>query len=264
MRYAYEMFIDDESCKSIGFMMAKLGDSEEDGVGTTNTTITSSNNLTSSIRLVGERDREVLKFKVSFAKIVGDKEMFIDANDRDRLDFWLTHKYGFRKIKFIQPDMMDKYYMGKVNNIQWKSLGNQTIACEFEIETDSPYGHKDDEIEVFNFTTALNTIQINNISHGDRWTYPKIKITMNTTGSDVKIKNITDKGREFVITGLVANEVLEVDCKTGKITSSTLLNKKGSCNLVYPRLAYGLNELQVIGNVKILEVVYKNDVRIGG
>lgn len=261
MVYAYEMIVDGISCSQYGYMIAKLGDGVDDGVGTSETNTFISNPLTSNVRLVKSGEKEVLKFKVSLAKATTGN-LAIDADDRDLLEFWLTGKDGLRRIEFNQKDYQGKHYMGRINNITWKNVANQIVSCEFEIETDSPYGHKEDERIVIN-TTTVKTFTIDNPTHGDRWNYPTMKITMNTSGSDISIKNVTDKNREFTMNGLVANEVVEVDCKSGKIVSSTSLNRVQQCNLKYPRLAYGMNEFVVTGNVKSIEFIYKNDVRIG-
>lgn len=262
MVHTYEMIIDGISCLQRGYMIAKLGDGVEDGKGASEKNTTISNPLTSNVRLVKSGEKEVLKFKVSLAKY-DSEDLAMSADDRDLLEFWLTSKSGFRKIEFNQPDYVGKHYMGRINNVTWKNVGNQIVSCEFEIETDSPYAHKENENIVVD-TTIVKTFTIDNPTHGDRWTYPTMKITMNTTGSDISIKNITDKNRTFTITGLVANEVVEVDCKTGKIVSSTSLNRVPQCNLKYTRLAYGVNQFEVVGNVKSIEFTYKNDVRIGG
>lgn len=263
MRYAYELIKDGVSSQAMGYMIAQIGDSVEDGMGTSETNITSGNNITSDFRYLGSNEKQPLKFKVSLAKVVDNEWLELTADDRDYLDFWLTSTYGWSEFRFNQEDMISKYYMGRVNNVVWKNVDSRIMSCEFEIETNSPYGHMNKVHNVFDFTSSPNNITINNQSHGDRWTFPKLKITMATTGSDISIKNVTDKGREFTITGLVGSEVIEVDCKTGMIISSTDLNKKGNCNLKYPRLAYGINNFVVTGNIKKLEITYDNDRRIG-
>lgn len=258
MVYAYEMIIDGVSSLQYGYLIAKLGNSVSDGMGTSEVNTYISNPLTSNIRLVKSGEKEVLKFGISLAKNTGDN-LPISVKDRDILDFWLTGKDGLRRIEFSQQDHQGLHYMGRINNITWKNVSNQIVSCEFEIETDSPYGHRNDE--VITFTTK--TFSIHNPTHGDRWTYPTIKITMDTSGSDISIKNVTDKDREFTMAKLVANEIIEIDCRSGRIVSSTELNRVQQCNLKYPRLAYGTNEFIINGNMKSIEFVYNNDVRVG-
>lgn len=258
---AYEMIIDGIPISEYGYMIARLGNGVEDGMGTLEENVTIQNPLTSDVRLVKSGEKEVLKFKVSLAKSNSDA-LTIDANDRDLLDFWLTSKEGFRRIEFEQEDYKGIYYMGRINNIIWKNVANRIVSCEFEVETDSPYAHRSDECIVID-TSVNKTFAIENPTHGDRWNYPVVKITMGSSGSDISIKNVTDKNRTFSLTGLVANEVIEVECKSGRIKSSTDLNRVQQCNLKYPRLAYGTNTFVVDGNVSSIEFTYKNDVRVG-
>lgn len=254
MIHALEMIIDDTSLLSVyGLTIMTDKDDLEDGKGTTSTHV-----MRNGLYL-GEKEKENKTLKVTVGKYSDGEFSYIDGFDRDRIDFFLTSKYGLQKIQFVQDDM-PYYYMGKINNIVWRVMGNDVFLLEFEIETNSPYATKEDVVNTYNFTAPTNTITIYNQSHGDRWTKPTIKIIMDTA-SDISIKNVTDNGRTFTMTGLLAQEVIEIDSKSGRITSSTGLNKKANCNLMYPRFAYGNNTLQITGNIKSMEIRYKNEVR---
>lgn len=259
MRYAYNMMVDGVSTNQYGYLIATLGDNVDDGKGTSETNIFSRNNITSDARYLGSKEKELLSFNVSLAKIEDGNIIPLTTYDRDFLDFWLTGGFDMKRIEFDQDDYQGMYYNGKINKVEWKNVGNKIYTCEFVVETDSPYGHKNETTEIF----TTKSFSIHNDSHGDLWTLPKIKLTMSGTGSDISIKNKTDKNRTFTITGLTQGEVVEINCRTGEIKSSTLLNRKGQCNLKYPRLAYGMNEFEITGNVSSIEFTYGRDVRIG-
>lgn len=251
---ATEMIIDDTSLlASYGLTIMTDKSDLDDGKGTTSTHIIK-NGL-----YLGEKEKQNKTIQVTLGKYSDGEFSYIDGFDRDRIDFFLTSKYGLRKIQFVQDDM-PYYYMGKINNIVWRVMGNDVFLVEFEIETNSPYAISEEVIKTYNFTTPTNTIVVHNQSHGDRWTKPVIKITMRSA-SNVSIRSKMDNDKVFTITGLLAEEVIEIDCKSGKITSSTGLNKKANCNLMYPRFAYGDNMLQIVGSIKTMEIRYKNEVR---
>lgn len=257
MRYAYDLIVNGINLSTYGYKIATLDSNVEDGKGTSETNILSRNNLTSDARYLGSNEKELLKFKCSLAKITDGQVEYLTAQDRNEIDFILTSKYGWNKVEFSQEDMAGMYYNARFNNITYKHSGGQVVTLEFDIECDSPYGHKNNVVQTF----TTSTFSINNATHGDRWTFPIIKLTVGTTGS-VSIKNITDKNRTFIIDGCVAGEVITVNCKTGLILSSTQLNRVEQCNLKYPRLAYGINNFETT-NISSVEFTYGIDVRIG-
>lgn len=258
MIYAYEMLIDNTSLLST-FNLGIMSDKDRpDGVGTKTT------HVFNGRQYVGENNKENLVIPITLGKAVDGQFSYLNAEDRDAIDFFLTSKSGLQKFEFVQDDMIGKYYEGKVNNIKWLSYGNQSYLLEFDIETNSPYAQKGDIIRRFDLTGGTNTITLNNPTHGDKYNQPVIKITMQSTGSNVSIKNITDNNRTLAITGLVGQEVITIDCYSGAITSSTGLNKKKNCNLKYTRLYYGNNQLEITGNVASIEFTYKNESRVGG
>lgn len=257
LRYAYDLVVNGISLSTYGYKVAWLDGKIEDGKGTSETNILSRNNLTSDARYLGSNEKELLKFKCSLAKIVDGQVEYLSAQDRNEIDFILTSKYGWNKVEFVQDDMSGMYYNARFNNITYKNSGNSVVALEFDIECDSPYAHKADTVQTF----TTSTFSVNNTTHGDRWTFPTIKLTVATTSS-VSIKNITDKNRTFTIDGCIAGEVITVDCKSGLILSSTQLNRVEQCNLKYPRLAYGINNFETV-NISNVEFTYGIDVRIG-
>lgn len=143
-------------------------------------------------------------------------------------------------------------------------LGNGGYV-EFEMETFDEYAYSD-LITVNKDYTGNTTTTFAITTLGDVSTYPEITITPLTTGSTIKLTNLSN-GSKFMQFGtdtnsnqLIANEVIVVDCENEVITTDQLaLYRYDNMTTTsdYLELVSGLNTIQVDGSM-LLTIKYRN------
>ncbi len=92
------------------------------------------------------------------------------------------------------------------------------------------------------------TIDIEITNYGDEDIYPSIEI-VNIGETPCKIKNLTDEGKELIFSNLDSGETVGIDCENEIIvTDKPETYRYDNSNLIFPKLLYGVNQLQLTGN----------------
>ena len=161
--------------------------------------------------------------------------------------------FGF--FKDVQPDLMSSYYC---------------IGLKLVFECSSPNGYSDLETVSADVlaTETTKSITINNTSDvQDKYIYPTINIYVDNTKSPkgtITIKNVSDNNNSVKLS-IIDDTIIKIDCEKNMIEKSdgsiisigdlgldlnSVFDYNNSsayvCNLYWPRLVYGNNEIQFL------------------
>lgn len=165
----------------------------------------------------------------------------LDAAMQGAIHRWLIGKNGYKELRFVQPDMTTWRIGCIFYEIEYIQNGNETVGIVVTGEGDSCYFRGEDI--VITKTGNTNRFTFMNPSDVNDYIYPQIQVTCPSSSTDVSIVNITDNHRNFSITQLSGDEVLDIDNGRKIITSSTTIKRLGNFNKKWFRLLPGKNEI---------------------
>lgn len=96
-----------------------------------------------------------------------------------------------------------------------------------------------------------NTINIELTNSGDESILPSLEI-FNIGNAPCKIKSLTDEGKELIFQDLSSGETVALDCDNEVIvTDKPETWRYNNCNLIFPKLLYGRNQIQLSGDFDV-------------
>lgn len=180
---------------------------------------------------------------------------------RNKVGRWLVQD---RYKPFQTADDMGKIYYAICTEAPNFELASNRGYLELTFKTNSPYVWTIPYIESFNLLNNNTTtiIEIENNSNVLEYFYPKMEISLlqlngsATNTKQVKIKNLSDGGREFILgikNNLVGNEVIGIDCENEIIKTANPIHSNvfSKFNRNWLRLVYGVNRLEVTGKCQL-------------
>jgi phage-related protein len=208
--------------------------------------------------LLGVQQAPVLSFDVQFTS-----PWELMAEDIKIIQAWLFGKTDYKKLQIVQYDMQNIYFNCFLTAPRIIRAGNKIQGIAGTVVCDSPFAwaYAKSLTKTYAYT-ANETFLFLNESDNSYYEYPAISATVSVYGGGFSVKNITDSNRTFTFTGLSANEVLSVDNEHCIISSSTGLLRLTNFNQNWFRLVYGVNQLQITGNVASITFTYTPAVKM--
>lgn len=164
---------------------------------------------------------------------------------------WLIHK-DYKSMQFTD-DLGKIYYCKCVSAGNLYTMGNIGYL-ELTFRTNSPYAWSPIYIDSFDLSNndGVEYIKLKNMSNIGKNYRPIMEIELIGNETNISIKNISNKGEMFVLSGLATNEVVSVDNKneymvSNRATSHPYTKFSGD----WIELVYGENRLEVKGRCKI-------------
>ena len=192
---------------------------------------------------------DVLKFDMTILKC--DTSLISPAEEREIID-WLTSPLSYSLLTIDDDDTSNGYhedveYFVKAINISEIVPQGDVTGLTVSFECNAPYGFSPLQTTAFS-STSSTTISIENISdelYKDY--YPTIFLKAGATGT-VTFKN--NKYPDQIMEVKVNNaQQLTIDCQNGDIDDNTgLFDYETGTNLVWLRLAHGINQITITGN----------------
>jgi len=177
----------------------------------------------------------------------------IDASQFELIQKWLFSNTTYKKFQIDQYDIQDIYFDAILNNPKIQRVGNIIQGFSCSVECNSPFAYKFPKTTTYAYTASsvnANETYYNGSDDSGNYLYPNLVITMNNFNGDISIINHSDiNDRAFTFTGLLANEVLTINCGLQTIESSTGLKRLSHSNKKFLRLVPGVNNLNIVGNV---------------
>jgi phage-related protein len=192
----------------------------------------------------------------------------MDAAHFQLVQKWLFSSRKYKQLQIDQIDMLDIYFSCILNQPEIVRVGNKIQGFSCQVECDSPFAWKFPTTITYAYEQAVvdDTVIFNNTSDDSgSYLYPQLVITINNTGDNIKITNESDDNRIFEFTGLLANEVLTIDCSLETVSSSTGLKRLENFNKKFLRLVSGVNRLHIQGDAESIAMTTQFVARkIGG
>lgn len=203
----------------------------------------------------------VSKEPIEFTILISPIEKEWTPQLRNKVGRWLIQdKYK----PFQTGDDMGKIYYAICTEAPNFELAMNLGYLELTFRTNSPYAWTMPYIESFNLLNNNTTtiIEIENKSNVLSYFYPKMEISLlqlngNATNTkQIKIKNLSDGGREFILginNDLVGNEVIGIDNENGIIKTGNQIHNNvfTKFNRKWLRFVYGVNRLEVTGKCQL-------------
>jgi phage-related protein len=195
-----------------------------------------------------------LEFEVS-----AYSEEEISAEDSTFISRWLFGSKNYKKFQYVQPDMQNVFFWAILSSPEAIRSGNIIQGIRFKVTCNAPFGFTFPKTTTYTYTDAVvnaNEMFYNSSDNTSDYLYPRLVLTMNSTGGDVSITNAEDSGRVFGFTELQADEVLTIDNSLQTISSSSGLKRLGSFNKKWLRFLPNKNNLTIVGNLASIELIY--------
>lgn len=253
MAFYARSFIFDDTPSDLYGLIISSNDSGESSSPTSNIELKTQEIFRRPTRFFyGVQQTPPIELSVSFRTTENE----LTAEDSALAQKWLFNQPTYKILRIQQPDLEDYYFKGVFVDGNVVRVGNIVVGFDAKFICDSPFAYGN--TKTINFTQSNKTYRIYNESENLFYTYPKLEIHMNGTGSDFIIKNVTDNNRTMSINNLVAGEVVTIDNDLQIITSSTgdnTLNKIES-PIQFFRLLNGLNEVYLFGHIVKVTLTY--------
>ena len=186
----------------------------------------------------------------------------IDADTFQIIARWLFSSRKYKKLQIDQEDIRNIYFNCIMNDPKIVRVGNIIQGFTCTVLCDSPYAWLYPRTVSYTYTDPnLNDSPITFYNASDdsgSYLYPdSLIITMNNFGGNCRIVNTSDNDRTFLLSNLLAGEVITMDCNLQTISSSTGLKRLENFNKNFLRLSPGVNYLKLTGNVGSLSMTTK-------
>lgn len=143
-------------------------------------------------------------------EIYSNEEMVVTDEELLKLIRWLNRR-EFKKLRFDYDDSR-LYYLNASFNFSKITIADKTYGLRLTIETDKPFGYRDVEDQVLEFSandvTNRNTMTFVDLSDEIGSVYPDITIVCKGSG-DITLNNDLT-GCNTTILGCTANEVITI------------------------------------------------------
>jgi hypothetical protein len=208
----------------------------------------------------GVRTNSRLEFPITLFS--GSEITAVDAN---LIIDWLFDEPEYKKLVICQADMDNQSANVRFTDAQTLRMGNLIYGISGTCKMDSQYFWEYPKTYVYTFTgnPVSGSMIFYNLSSEKEYLKPVLTLTANSSGGDVTLINLSDDSREFIFTGLVANEVISIDCNLGIVESSLGTPRLSAFNKNFMRFVKGRNILTVSGAISQLDVAVKWARRLG-
>lgn len=212
----------------------------------------------------GVQFEDKLEFEITFGVNEHRIEagLYLDRHETAEIASWLTGHHEYKWLVIDQDDIGYVRYKCMVTDLSVIPYGKVPWAMRATVTCDSPYAYLPEETEEYQITVSRQ-ITYNNKSDLNGYYYPVMEFAR-SGGSEIRIANATDGGREFVL-GNIPESVttIRVDHDKCIISNDQSLNLYGGCNYRFLRLKRGENVLQVTGN-GTLKFISEFPINLGG
>lgn len=247
-----------------GLVITKMGDGEENIPGGSEVEPVTDKTFRSPVfQCFGVEQKKPLSFDIEFFC-----QREFDRFDLSAILLWLCGHTTYCELQICQNDLRNFYYNCLLLDPEVLYFDNKARGIRCKAECDAPWAWEYPRTEQYSFPASTyktsNEIKFLNLSNDHNDTLPKIKFKMSPQSTSFKIINHDYNDLSFEWTGLQGGETIECDCQTGIITSSTGLRRLKNFNKKFLKLISGMNHLECVGNVDLLEITYTPVRRVGG
>ena len=211
-----------------------------------------------------------LEFDVEF---ITEDEQPLSLPIKRQVENWLFNRNNYCALYFDPVDDIDGAFYDVIDNevkrmfmncrfINAEKIENSSgvIGYRATLKSDSPFLWQDSIKKIFELNnpaeSTTSNIDVVIDTDIDGFTYPIVKINMGTTAGDISIINHTDSDSRITkFVGLPTSAIVTMNGEINYI-SGQYYEKFYKQNFV--RLLDGTNKLSITGNVKSIELEWKN------
>ena len=270
--YTYDFEFDEIASQTFGLQIVNFDSGGlYNGVGSSDPTIhTQKVYRQDKVYDLGVSQDQVLSFPLIFAS-----QEPISGLDRNIISNWLFGRSSRKKLKIIQDDLNGAWFNVFLTKPEPYYVGNVNIGFKCVAECDSAFAFSPLRTVTKTYTgnnVITDDIIIYNDSANDDYLYTNISFALNAVGNSFSITNSDDietisgssVAREFLFSGLLANETVTINGDTKAITSSTRLRRLDKFNKKWFRLVPRVNRLHIESGIGTFTITYYSRVKIGG
>jgi len=219
---------------------------------------------------LGVSQDQVLSFPLIFASPTA-----LSGMDRNIISNWLFGRSSRKKLKIIQDDLGGAWFNVFLTKPEPYYVGNLNVGFKCIAQADSAFAYSPQKTTTRTYTgnnVITDDIVIYNASSNDDYLYTNISFALNAVGNSFSITNTDDVEtisgssvpREFLFSGLLANEILTINGDTKTIISSTGLRRLDKFNKKWFRLVPRANHLHIESGIGTFTITYFERNKIGG
>jgi hypothetical protein len=183
--------------------------------------------------------------------------------DRNLIEQWLIGRSGYKSLQIVQDDISDTSFDVIFTKASNEYVGRVQRGITLHAQCRLPWGLTFPKTLTKSYSGSAivnSTFNFYNESAEDDYLRPQLTFALSAIGSNFSLKNVTDNNREFLFTGLSANESMTVDNYRQSIVPSTRLSK---FNKNFFRLVPGNNVLILNSAITSFTMTYSFAKKIG-
>lgn len=243
---AYEFSFAGESSIMYGLMLYDLGGSGQSDVSFGNKASISEtriNNRIQPIHFGVNYHKEPLEFKLIFGS-----DRYFDRYELEEISKWLTGHQDYQWLSIGQADLEHVQFKCIITNLKPISHGWLPVAFEATVRCDCSYAYGHPFEETYNISGETTVLFINDGSAREYFK-PELFFVPESGLTDLKIINLSDNNREFVINDIPSGAEVFVDNVNGIINEKKYnYNLYSGFNMKFFRLINGENILKITGD----------------
>lgn len=215
------------------------------------------------VLFMGAIQSPVLQFPIEF---VCDQAM--DVYKLHEVKDWLFGNLNYKPLQICVDTLKTYYFNCKLIAEKDYIYGDGYTGFSCTAMCDAPWAWEFPIKKEFDLSASnFNTVKVFNVSGDKEDIKPIVRFKLLPNEYYFSIKNKSNNNLLFEFADLQSEEEIEVNNKTGIITSSTglrrLKNLTKGINSGFLKLKKGQNILECTGKVH-LEIIYQNAIRLGG
>lgn len=242
--------------------------------------LTSLSGEAEAISIYNKRDKKNYFIGESFEKaalsfdleVVTETDSPIEYTVRREIENWLFYRSDYCKLyidiaddwelesfEYIDGAQKRLYLNCRFVNPRKLEYMDGVIGYRFTVECDSSMAWQDSitQTSTLNTSASVSYVTVNVDTDIADYTYPKVVITMGSSGGDITIINQTDDSTRFTsFVDIPANSQITMNGDGINYISGNYYMKFSDMNFI--RLRRGENTFSIIGNVKRISFTWQN------
>lgn len=198
--------------------------------------------------------------------IVTKNASFINEYNRREIEKWLFNRHSYRRLDIdnscegVDSDIKNVFMMCRFVSPRYIETAYGIIGYNVTVELDSGWAYEEETIEEYTFTdgdsSTMNLFSINVDTDIDDYIYPRVDVTMGSTGGSFIMVNQTDNSSRFTsITNIAGGGSVAM---RGDINYISGNHYSDFAHSNFVRLLDGKNNFTITGNVVRVKFTWNN------
>ncbi len=186
------------------------------------------------------------------AEVYNKHGLYYEQYEIEAIEKWLFNKHSPRILSLLSPGKSNiSYECWLAGSTRIINADTRVIGWSFDIICTSAYALGDEVEVIYECPNQENTFKYFNLSNINDYCRPELKIELLDNTTFFRIDNQQDPNNPMILSNLLPNDIITVDCKNEIFYSEKNDNILNKSNFNFLRLVDGCNNLSISGKTKV-------------